>query len=105
MQESGGGGSITMQQAAAAGPTLADRFAGKTRRAIMRSAPALGGAVLAACGAGGGTTGEGNTAPSKVTGTVRFATWASGPQAEMKQQQLDAFNQSQTGVKASLETS
>lgn len=84
------------------------RSPGVTRRAVTRGAFALGGAVLAACGAAGGSTsgsGEGGTAPSALTGTVRFATWAVGPQAEMKQQQLDAFNQLQTGVRAVLETS
>src|SRR5690349_24884969 len=77
------------------------------RSAIWGAAALVGGAALAACGAGGGSggpAGDGAAAPSKLTGTVRFATWASGPQAEMKQQQLDAYNQLQTGVRAVLET-
>ncbi|HEX2187070.1 MAG TPA: sugar ABC transporter substrate-binding protein, partial [Chloroflexota bacterium] len=62
---------------------------------------------LAACGAprGQGDSADQPGRPARVTGTVRFATWASGAQAEMKQQQLDAFNQSQSGVQAVLESS
>ena len=79
---------------------------GATRRAAVGGAgPALGALVLAACATTGAPGGGDGTAPSRVTGAVRFATWASGAQAEMKQQQLDAFNQSQSGVRATLETS
>jgi multiple sugar transport system substrate-binding protein len=79
---------------------------GATRRAAIGGAgPALGALVLAACATTGAPGSSEGTAPSRVTGAVRFATWASGAQAEMKQQQLDAFNQSQSGVRATLETS
>ena len=74
-----------------------------SRRALLIGGAAFGSAALAACGASTGTSGETAPAASKPTGSVRFATWASGAQAEMKQQQIDAFNQSQSGVKASLE--
>ena len=75
-----------------------------TRRAMLIGGALSTGAVaLAACGATpSGTDTAGS--PSKVTGNVRFATWAIGAQGEMKQMQLDAFNQSQTGVKATLES-
>lgn len=61
-----------------------------------------GAALLAACGSNPSEPQSAQN-PSKVTGTVRFATWASGAQSEMKQHQIDAFNQSQSGVKATLE--
>ena len=74
------------------------------RTALLGAGAVLGGAALAACGAGSAAPAGGQTAPSKVSGNVRFATWATGAQGEMKQMQLDAFNQSQSGVKATLES-
>ena len=78
---------------------------GSTRRALFSVALPAGAVLGAACGGGTGTAGGGaSPGAAKPTGNVRFATWASGPQAEMKQRQLDAFNQSQSGVKATLES-
>src|SRR5829696_836406 len=85
--------------------TEMQRHPAPTRRAVIGSATTLGTLALAACATTATPGGTEGPAPSKVTGTVRFATWATGAQAEMKQQQLDAFNQSQSGVKATLETS
>jgi multiple sugar transport system substrate-binding protein len=76
-----------------------------TRRTILVGGfTATGAIALAACGATPSSGTETASSPSKVTGNVRFATWATGAQGEMKQMQLDAFNQSQPGVKASLES-
>ena len=86
------------------GEAAAARGGALTRRVIVAGAAAGGAAALAACGASGGTSAEGRPAPERVTGKVRFATWAGGAQAEMKQQQLDSFNQSQSGVTATLES-
>jgi multiple sugar transport system substrate-binding protein len=74
-------------------------------RLVAAAAGATGTALAVACGrAGGGPAGEGMPAPAKGTVTIRFATWASGAQAEMKERQLEAFNQAQSGIKAVLES-
>src|SRR5687768_12481108 len=84
---------------------LATQRHAPSRRTILAGGlSATSAAALAACGAtpSGGTETAGS--PSIVTGNVRFATWAVGPQAEMKEQQLRAFNESQSGVRATLES-